>query len=191
MCGRYFFDQDPPAVNRLLGTDFDESPLDFKRGEIYPSDRMLVLQAEGFRAMTWGMAYDFSKRLLINGRIEGIEDKRTFAEAVVRRRVAIPATAYFEWEKSGSKKIKRRIHLAGEIFFMAGVYNWFRVGQERLPAAVILTREAQPDIAGIHHRMPVILRREDLAAWLNQEDPGGLLEGLGTCRHENLSMAEG
>jgi len=186
VCGRYFFDLKERMLCDSLATQVKEKALDFKRGEIFPSQRILVRDASGYRTMIWGMAYGFSKKLLINGRLENITGKKTFAEAVVARRIAIPATAYFEWEKTGRKSVKRRIHLSDEVFMMAGVYNWFMEKGQWLPRAVILTREAQDTVAKIHDRMPVILPESLLDSWLGKGEPESLLKAVKELSYEKL-----
>jgi len=49
--------------------------------------------------MRWGWARDFAASgNLINARVEDMASKRTFAEAVQRRRCLLPATSWFEWQ---------------------------------------------------------------------------------------------
>ena len=45
---------------------------------------------------------------------------------------------------------------------MAGCYNRYQ-GEERF---VILTTEANPSVAPVHHRMPLILDPEELENWV-------------------------
>ena len=47
--------------------------------------------------MTWSWHRDFTRGgKLINARVEGIQHKATFAEAIQKRRCLVPATAWFE-----------------------------------------------------------------------------------------------
>lgn len=48
--------------------------------------------------------------------------------------------------------------------FLCGLY---RIEENGLPAFVILTRQACEDIAFIHERMPVMLPKEAIKAWIN------------------------
>lgn len=45
---------------------------------------------------------------------------------------------------------------------MAGCYNWYE-DQERF---VIITTEANPSVAPVHNRMPLILEQEELKDWV-------------------------
>jgi putative SOS response-associated peptidase YedK len=117
--------------------------------------------------MTWGWARDFATGgKLINARAEGIAGKRTFAEAVQRRRCLVPATAWFEWRKSdpGARGgVKHGLRPDGlETWAIAGVWEPGQLGA----SVVLLTTAAHPSIAAIHDRMPVIIAAEQGSRWL-------------------------
>ena len=58
--------------------------------------------------------------------------------------------------------------------YMAGLYRLTPAGAQ----FTILTRDAAPDIAFIHPRMPVILPRDALADWIDpRQDGRALLDG--------------
>lgn len=79
---------------------------------------------------------------------------------------------FFEWEKVGQKKIKRRIYIKeDEIFSIAGLYDTF-YDKEGNPyeAFTILTTAANESMKHIHERMPVILNRETEGIWLNRDN---------------------
>jgi len=72
----------------------------------------------------------------------------------------VPATAYFEWRKDGSRRLKNRISLAaGEPFAMAGLSDGERF--------TIVTCPPAATIAHIHNRMPVILAPDAEGLWLD------------------------
>ena len=111
----------------------------------------------------------FAKRPIINARSETVDVKPTFQYSFYNRRCLIPATSFFEWEKVGKDKIKRRISVKDEdVFSMAGLYNVFTGDNGvRYHAFTILTTEANKDMKPIHHRMPVILPKDKEDLWLN------------------------
>ena len=79
------------------------------------------------------------------------------------RRCLLPMSAYFEWETQGRQKIRHRIApREGGLHFLAGIYRF----EAERPVCTVLTAAADPDIAFIHHRMPVILRAGEENAWL-------------------------
>lgn len=180
MCGRYFIEAEGNAevlaqalaeARRKLGAE-DGAP-DLKTGEIRPSDLVPViannrrLEPTAF-AMKWGYQKPEGKGLIINARSETAADKAMFRDSMRNRRCLIPASHYFEWEHRGKEKRKYAIGPQGEeALYMAGIYRLEGNG----PAFVILTREAAPDIAFLHDRMPVILPEGAAKAWLDARNP--------------------
>jgi putative SOS response-associated peptidase YedK len=74
----------------------------------------------------------------------------------------IPATGFYEWVA----KTPMHIQLAdGGLFAFAGL--WLAGPRDGLPSATILTTQPNDLVSTIHNRMPVILRPEDEAAWLD------------------------
>jgi putative SOS response-associated peptidase YedK len=64
----------------------------------------------------------------------------------------------------------------GQLFAFAGL--WLPGKRDGLPTATIVTGKPNELVSQIHNRMPVILRPEDEAAWLNpaERDPTRLLQ---------------
>ncbi len=72
------------------------------------------------------------------------------------------ANFFYEWEKLGTKKEKRRIYVPGQkLIAFAGIIieNGFS----------IITRPAVNDILLIHNRMPVIVNNDDEKMWIREE----------------------
>ena len=104
--------------------------------------------------------------MIINARSETAAESPMFAESMISRRCLIPATAYFEWEKTGEDKIKQQISPENEDrFYLAGLYRY----EEGEPVCVVLTRDASPSVSCIHDRMPVMLSGDAAKAWLNPQ----------------------
>ena len=80
----------------------------------------------------------------------------------------------------------------GRLLLMAGLYWQFRLSvTESLTAFTILTVGANPDVAPIHDRMPLILEQKEQAIWLGTSDVKALLPLLvpsasGILHHEVL-----
>lgn len=182
MCGRYFVEPDdtPEELERMLeqleAREQRHAP-DFrmKRGEICPGDVAAVIALNRARtpsvfAMKWG--FPMEKRLVINARSETAAQRPMFRESMQLRRCLIPACAYFEWDHREKKPTKYRFSLPGEeLLYLAGLYR-LEAGR---PVFTVLTREAAPDIACFHDRMPVIAAREQASVWLDQKTPPDLL----------------
>ena len=181
MCGRYWIDDGRDCVE--LGEIIEQvnrrpSAGTVKTsGEIFPTDVAPVIASskrlvpEAF-AMGWGYGLGDGRRI-INARSETAGELPLFRDGIFRRRCAVPANRYFEWERSGGKRTKYAIRPeGGGLFYLAGLY---RIADGR-PEFVILTREPAQSIAFIHDRMPVILPRELVADWTNPRyDAGELL----------------
>lgn len=165
MCGRYWIDPDE-RIQRIIA-DMQRRDGVKTEGEIFPGDRVPVLcrsRAGNVRpfGMEWGWSLAGGKRL-INARSETAGEKNMFRESMTLRRCLLPMSAYFEWEKAGSSKIKHRIFPEeGGLHFLAGLYRF----EGEKPVCTVLTTAADKNIAFIHHRMPVILTEEEQLTWL-------------------------
>ena len=115
--------------------------------------------------MRWGYTLSGGKQL-INTRSETAGEKPLFRDSFSRRRCLIPAGWYFEWERAGKARTRYalRPQWDGPVWLM-GIYR-FEEGQ-KLPALSILTREAAPEIAFIHDRMPAICPPDKTEEWLD------------------------
>jgi putative SOS response-associated peptidase YedK len=106
---------------------------------------------------------------LINARAETVATKPFFREAFKRTRCLILADGFYEWKRAGKGKIPYRIALkTEESFAFAGIWSAIHDAQGIVqPTFAILTTEANALVSQIHTRMPVILREQDEADWLN------------------------
>lgn len=185
MCGRFYLDVDfDDILDRYGYLIFDE---DYQRKkELFPTNKVAVITSEPKQLrlsyMDWGFTPTYAKRPIINARSESIFEKPLFKKAIQKSRCLVPARGYFEWLKSDGQKIKHRITLADQgIFSMAGIYQILKTDQGTSYCQVsILTREAAPEIAWLHDRMPLILppetEKEYLHPRLNESDIQALLQ---------------
>ena len=121
------------------------------------------------------------KATTFNAKVETAREKPTFRTAWKTHRCIVPATGYYEW--TGAKGHKQPWFISVKqnfpVFFFAGLYA--KNPEGRLSYA-ILTRDAEPEIATLHNRMPIILHADQLAPWLfnKVEDDFAIAEyGLG------------
>ncbi len=132
---------------------------------------VLVADGDGAAAMEmrWGLvpAWARDSRLAystINARCETASIKPAFRSAWKHRRGLVPSSGYYEWRKTGSLKQPYFIHAAqAPVLFFAGL--WETRGD--LLSYSIVTRPADPSIAHLHARMPLILSGELLGDWLH------------------------
>lgn len=179
MCGRYFLGESR-ELDQIL-TFAEQSPLRLKLeaschktmktgGEIFPGDLVPVIarsKAGNRRVfpMVWGFQND--RQLVINARFETAGEKPMFRDAWKNHRCIVPASHYFEWKKdektgkSGSKYLLQP--RSEENTWLCGLYRM----EGDVPHFVILTREPGPYIFLIHDRMPMILARDAINAWID------------------------
>ena len=55
-------------------------------------------------------------------------------------------------------------------FAFAGLWEQWEKGDEPVESCTLLTCEANAVVAAVHNRMPVILKPEDYARWLDPEE---------------------
>lgn len=190
MCGRFYIESDDTpeelveVLNRaeLFGKKADEH-FRLPRGEVRPGDCAAVIamnraaQRSAF-PMKWGFRTD--RQLLINARSETAAVKPTFRDSMRDRRCLIPASAYFEWDHREKPLKKYRFALPdAPLIYLAGLYRF--EPETALPVFTVLTRDAAPEIACFHDRMPVIIPPPLHAQWLDRSlPPAAVLEAAQT-----------
>lgn len=132
-------------------------------------------------------------KLVFNTRAETAESSPFWRDSFTGRRCLVPSTGFYEWRygtpaaadqlsffgdaepappaspapKRG-KGQKLLFRLPGQrVLYMAGIYKTFRGEDGALRQHFsILTTQANPWMAPVHHRMPVVLRPEEWDQWL-------------------------
>ena len=148
------------------------------RFNIAPTQEILTIvqRDDGGRAVqaaTWGLVPFWMRdkpKPVINSRAETVGKSPMFRGT---SRCLIPANGFYEWL---DKQTPMHIGLKdGGLFAFAGL--WLPGKRDGLPTATILTTQPNELVTTIHNRMPVILRAEDEAAWLDPAtaDPLSLL----------------
>ena len=158
------------------------------QGEMRPTDIVPVLAPNraGRQAvfpMLWGFTLEGRASPVINARSETAAQKPTFRESWKSRRCVIPASYYFEWEHlqnaAGQKKSGDKFMLQSpdsEMTYLAGLYRMESRRDLSYPVFTILTRAPGESIRFIHDRMPLILPKSAVGAWLSpQSDPDSVL----------------
>jgi putative SOS response-associated peptidase YedK len=149
---------------------------------IAPSKEVLALiNHQGLRLgkLTWGFSLfrkEMGKKsgLIINARAETLHEKKTFAEALKKRRCLIMADGFYEWGNEAGKKIPYYFHLKDRApFAFAGLW-YVEKPRDGIPqsSCVIITRKAEGAISDIHHRMPAIIDMDHVRKWLSDDRTG-------------------
>jgi len=179
MCGR--FSQGEPS--RHVSDYFGAYPDDDLPDGLYnvpPTETIrMVVDRDGQRRLTaarWGFQpfWTDANRSWINARAETAAASPAFGPALRATRCIIPADAFYEWDRSVTPRQPFAIGPAqlGEMLALAGIWSRSR---DRGVTAAILTTSPNDLVAPIHNRMPVILPRDFLDAWL---DPSAALDEL-------------
>jgi putative SOS response-associated peptidase YedK len=183
MCGRFAITLPDDAMAAL----FDAVPANdlphIPNYNVCPTNQIHTVTSDDghrrLRPMRWGFIPHWYKTpadgpLLINARAETIAEKPAFRAACRERRCLIPASGFYEWTKDEEgKRLPWYIHPAeGEMLAFAGVWQVWDKGEEPLTTCAIVTTDANKAMSKIHHRMPVVLARNDWAKWLGEEGKG-------------------
>src|SRR6266852_4618748 len=181
MCGRYRLTAKERYIAEHFDLDGDVSVA--PRYNIAPTQLATTLHQDPteprrtLSLMRWGLIPSWAKDASIGARMinavaESAAEKPAFREALNRRRCLVPADGFYEWQKLGGKeKQPFNFGLADDsLFAMAGLWDrWRDPAGQYINSFTILTTSANSLVAGVHDRMPVIVRLEDYELWL---DPG-------------------
>ncbi|MCW5636368.1 MAG: SOS response-associated peptidase [Rubrivivax sp.] len=210
VCGRYVVAYDPETL--VSGFSVLRVPVFPKRWNVAPQSDVPVIYEtrQGERVvelMRWGLVPSWAPdpslgHKLNNARAEGVFDKPAFKQAVRRRRCLLPASGFYEWqalpgpganEGKPGKPVKQPWFISaasGEPLAMAGLFEAWRSapGAPWLLTCCVLTCEANPLMAPIHERMPVLVARADWATWLSrrEQDPAAIAPLLAPPPAEGL-----
>lgn len=205
MCGRY-----------TLAANLDEVMDEFELSEpiplsprynIAPTQPAIVVRPCGEPAagrregsfLRWGLVPSWSRDAsgaarLINARSETAATQPAFRAAFKRRRCLVPCSGFYEWERieTGGKprKFPHYFHPArGPLFGLAGLWErWEPPDGSVLESFAILTTRANGLLSRIHDRMPVIIGRDDYAAWLDAAtDPARLASLMEPCDERSMT----
>lgn len=148
--------------------------------DINPTDRAVVISQseDGLIAskMKWGFRDPYHESLVINARSESAAEKPMFAESVRERRCVIPASGYYEWDRSKSRY--RFTRPEGGLVLLAGIYRQEimtdRSGDPQdnegkrttEPHFTILTASANECMKPVHPRMPVTVDPGEIRKWI-------------------------
>ena len=193
MCGRFSLRGDP----RVIADEFevDEIPEIPRRFNIAPTTPIASIRVDAHTAkreltfMRWGLvpAWADDPKIgarMINARCETIDEKNSFKHPFKRKRCLVIADGFYEWQTTELGKRPFFIHKTDDRpFGFAAIWDhWGRDGGE-FESAAIITTDPNALMKPIHDRMPVILGREDYAAWLdpNWNDVASLKALLRAC----------
>ncbi|MBI5342059.1 MAG: SOS response-associated peptidase [Deltaproteobacteria bacterium] len=178
MCGRFtLFEPD-----KMLAKSFDlgEIPRLAPRYNVAPGQPVAAVRASssgGARELAflrWGLIPSWAKDpsiggRLINARAETVGEKPVFRNAFRRRRCIVPASGFYEWQRTERRKQPYYIRMRdGRMFGIAGLWDrWEGEDGSVAETCAVLTTAANAALAPVHDRMPVILDPGVYDRWLD------------------------
>jgi putative SOS response-associated peptidase YedK len=198
MCGRYSAAGTLDEFAKLIGF-ICRVPFFAPRYKIAPRQQAPVILLENgeptMKLMRWGLIPGWAKDesigdKLINARAETVSEKTSFKKPFEFQRCLVVADGFYEWQLSGRDRTPFRFTMKDKSFFcMAGLWErWIKPpargefifedeGDTPAPSRVvetlsIITTEANPMVAAVHERMPVILQDTHWQWWIDDRRNG-------------------
>ncbi|MFD2045275.1 SOS response-associated peptidase [Ornithinibacillus salinisoli] len=198
MCGRYTLLADELEILQAFEIDH---PIDgyYPSYNIAPGQNVLAIIHDGKEKragyLRWGLVPSWANDekigyKMINARSETAHEKPSFKRLMSRKRCLIIADSFYEWKREGKEKQPKRIQLTDrKLFAFAGLWDKWSNGDNDLFTCTVLTKEANPFMQEIHHRMPIILPKSKEDNWIipNKWDALEAHQFLQTVDEEELS----
>lgn len=192
MCGRFVQHRAPLAYAEHFGLDVAsiQLPNAPPRYNAAPTQDLMVIRRNpateklDLSLLRWGLVPVWEKdpsggARLINARSESVAERPTFRDAWrKKRRCIVPADGFYEWQSRPEGKQPYYIAPRGDApLAFAGLWEGWKDPATGLwlRTFTILTCAANPQLAPLHERMPVILDQADIPAFLTDDDPRPLL----------------
>lgn len=140
-----------------------ERNVQLRFGDIYPTNIVPAFTSESKKPLLlkWGFERFDKKGVLINTRAETVTEKYMFKDNFLKRRCAIPASGFYEWDTDKNKYYFKRTD--GKPVYLCGFYKPY----DNFNGFVILTKQATPPVSKFHNRIPVMADDKTLEAYLN------------------------
>ncbi|MFL5861016.1 MAG: SOS response-associated peptidase [Solirubrobacteraceae bacterium] len=190
MCGRYSLATPDPSDLRARFA-LGEAVEIRTRFNVAPGDDVLAVTTdrEGHprgETLRWGLVPSWATSpdtglKMINARLETATEKPAFRRAFERFRCLIVADGFYEWRRAptGPKQPFRITRTDAHAFAFAGLWSiWHAEDGSTLRTCTILTTAANPAVASLHDRMPVILAPGAESAWLDTSTPRSELHDI-------------
>lgn len=202
MCGRYALFAEKTKIEQAFGASFAGPDLFNPSYNVAPGsfNPVLILGKGGVRRigpLRWGLIPSWAKDQsgaykTINAKAETLADKPSFRQAYKSRRCIVPVSGFYEWMQDTKPKRPFFIRTNEDVFGLAGLYERWESGGEVLFTYTIITTEPNALTSQVHHRMPVILEKEDYGDWLDPQcgDREHLASMLRPFLAENMALHE-
>ena len=162
MCGRFTLTTTNDELMHRFGIKLEQNLQ--PRYNIAPTHSTLILtpgQASYKPVLAqFGLPSSIGSKMLINARSETVMEKPTFIDAFQKSRCLVISDGWYEWNASRTPfhihlKDRRVMAMAGLLFKRPDGFHF-----------TVITGAAQGKLAEMHHRVPVILRKDLWWPWL-------------------------
>ena len=134
------------------------------RYNIAPTDPVLAVGPDRADIVRWGI--DGSRGGLFNLRAETALERPYYQAMLLRQRVIVPASFFYEWRHVGNQRLPMAVARAdGKPLNLAALRGTW----EGQPATTILTTIPNGDLEPLHDRMPIVLSDDDAATWVLED----------------------
>lgn len=204
MCGRYVLTE-PRRLSKRFGLGAPV-PASLKPNyNVAPTQDMpTIIRKDGknlVKIMHWGIVPVWAKDKprfafsTFNARAESLLEKPMWKKVFPSKRCLVPANGFYEWQKRADGKQPFYIHSKEEeLFAFAGLYDeWVdKDTGEIFDSYTIITTSPNKLMRSIHDRMPVILEKDEEAAWLDDatQDAGELMTLLDSYAADEMEAYE-
>jgi putative SOS response-associated peptidase YedK len=179
MCGRYTLTTPQEVLVARFGLTTVQFPVR-PRYNIAPTQSVAVVFNDApttLGSARWGLLpawwRDASGPPLINAHAETLRTKPSFRESFRRRRCWVLCDGFYEWRKNqdGTRTPFRAVLKDGSPFALAGLWEECLLPDGSAQrSCTVVTTQANPLLASVHARMPVILSPEVERIWLEEND---------------------
>lgn len=202
MCARFtLFTPGAEVAKRFLLADV---PALVPRYNIAPSQSIPVIggkaggHGRGLAMFKWGFVPHWTQNAPtmkpVNAKSETVANSPMFGDSFRKRRCLVPASGFYEWRTVAKKKIPVWFHLKDKSpFGFAGVWDVWQGPAGKVFTVAILTTTPNEVTLTVHDRMPVIIKPEDEAIWLEPsiEDTARLQPLVGPYPADLMAAEQG
>jgi len=183
MCGRFNIIPDAQAwisathVLRDAEVFLDLSP----RYNVAPSQDIPAIRVDSQSRerqaclLHWGLIPNWARdkkigNRMINARAETVAKKPAFRAAFKRRRCLLPASGFYEWQRTNGKQPYNILRADGRPLFFAGLWEHWEGAEGEIESCTIIVTQANEAMTRVHDRIPVILDEDRIDLWLDPEE---------------------
>ena len=188
MCGRYVSPEQAAIerawhIGRHNWPDWIRPSFNVAPTTVIPVLRQAEDDVYELTVARWGLVpawwnKDTLPGMTFNARSERAAEKPTWRQSMRTMRCILPALGWYEWceheqvRTTAGRKSNQPYYFScpsDDVIAIAGLWSVWNRASEPLLSCALLSKEAAPSISAIHHRMPVILAGQQIAAWLDRD----------------------